>query len=385
MSKILIIDDETDILNTLQFTLQLEGYEVVAAGSGQEGIDRFLECPDVDVVVSDMKMPGLSGLDVIRTIRGHSPEIAIIILTGDEDLDHAVSAMKEGAYDYLAKPVHHDRLVLSVENAISQYNLVKENRKLNEEIVRKNLYFQAINESASQILYNMAPKNMPTFDALGVSAIYQCCEHVGGDMYDVFALGDKILFYLFDVCGHGILSAVMTMILKSSFNNLKVLYGQAGIVPDIEYIVRTINDEMYANTSPNLYATLFAGLYDQNTHEISYISAGHVDQYLISDAEVRTLCSTGTVIGIFNDTVFTSEKIRVHPSERLYLFTDGITEIWQDNTYISNEAIVKIIADNHRNTLEESVSRIYDHIIELYRNEKPDDDITILGLEFKQT
>lgn len=385
MAKILIIDDEKTILNNLQFILEMEGYDVITSSSGQDGISRFLEFKDIDAVITDMRMPGLCGLDVIKAIRQQDAEIGIIVMTGDGDINNAIEAMKEGAFDYLNKPINADKLILCIENAIEKYNLVKENQKLNEDIRKKNIYFQNINDAASQILLNMAPKNIPEFDALKHYAIYESCDLVGGDMYDIFPLGKKYLFYIFDVCGHGILSAVMTMILKSSFNNLKFLFSQTGIIPDIEDIVKTVNEEMYTSTSPNLFATLFVGYYDPEQHEIHYISAGHVDQYLVTNERIKTLCSTGTVIGIFNETSFTSEKIKVNPSDRLYLFTDGVTEVARGGSIQANEDIMRIIRDMHNTPLEETVTKIIEEITGFYCSNEPDDDMTIVGLEFKKT
>lgn len=382
MSRILIIDDEKTILDNLKFILDLEGYEVILASSGFEGIDCFMTDPNIDVIVSDMKMPGLSGLDVIKAIRQRDQDIGIIVLTGNGEMENAVQAMREGAYDYLNKPVHADKLILSIENAIRKLQLIKENRQLTEDILKKNLYFQNINEAAQQILLNMAPGKDLKIEGLNLFSIYQCCDHVGGDMYDVFEIGDKILFYIFDVCGHGILSAVMTMVLKSSFSNLKFLYDKSGIIPEIEEIVQYISQEMYNNTASNLFATLFTGIYEKKTQEMTYISAGHVDQYLLSGEELKTLSSTGTVIGIFQDEHYQSERIKIHPSDKLFLFTDGITEIWHDEIIITTDEIMRIIDMSKNNPLDETVSTIYNNLVLLYENKKPDDDITLMGIEF---
>lgn len=382
MPKILLIDDEEIILENLKFILELEGYEVATASDGREGIRVLSESGDFDTVISDMKMPGLSGLDVIRAIRAIDPDLGIIILTGHGDMDNAIQAMKEGAFDYLNKPVNADKLILCLERAIRKTALIRENRRLNQDIVRKNLFFQNINETARQILMNMLPKEVPDLNGIRLSCIYHCCDNVGGDMYDVFEIGDKIVFYVFDVCGHGLLSAVTTMVLKSAINNLKYLYRNAGMIPDIVEIVENANSEMYANTASNLFATLFIGIYDRKSHVLEYISAGHVDQYLVAGSKIQTLSSTATVIGMFEDSRFKSARLTIRPGDRLYLFTDGIIEIWKDDVILAADEITRILSGSSEKTLEENIRMIHDNLMELYKDKKPDDDITLLGIEF---
>ncbi|MCX7772024.1 MAG: SpoIIE family protein phosphatase [Clostridia bacterium] len=383
MHKILIIDDEKTILDNLKFILELENFKVTAASSGKEGIELFRSEGDFDCVVSDMRMPGMTGIDVTRAIKEIDPDMGVIILTGHGDMDNAVFAMKQGAFDYLNKPVYSDKLLVSIENAIKELHLIRENRKLNEDLIRKNLYFQHINDSAQQILLHMAPKDSPQFEKLSTSAIYRSCDNVGGDMYDIFQLGNKIIFYIFDVCGHGILSAVMTMILKTSFQNTKLLYEHAGILPDIDKVFKSINLELIMNTSSNIYVTIFAGIIDLHTNEITYISAGHIDQYLQTPEGIVPLSSTSTVLGVFEEATFEPQRVSYRAGDRLFLFTDGLTEIWKKEVIVANEHMQSLIVENGHQSIESAVHAIYDEMISLYGEDSPDDDITIVGMEFR--
>lgn len=117
--KILIVDDEHDIVGELQECLQDEGYECITASSGEEGLSQLRTHRDVTVVVTDLRMPGCSGLDMIQSARaelGSACEAEFIVLTGHGDLKDAVVALKYGVMDFLAKPVDLDQLVESVAN-----------------------------------------------------------------------------------------------------------------------------------------------------------------------------------------------------------------------------------------------------------------------------
>lgn len=382
MSKVLLIDDEVAILENLKFILNLEGYEVVCATGGREGIDVFQSQGNFDVVLTDMRMPGMDGAEVLQALRKLDPDIGVIILTGHGDMETAVNSMRDGAYDYLNKPVYVDKLLVCVENAIKKRQLIRENKQLQQDLLRQNNYFKTINESAQQILLSMCPLSPPQFSCLKTAAIYKSCDRVGGDMYDIFKLGEKILFYVFDVCGHGILSAVMTMILKSSFDNLKSLYSMAGILPELGKVLEHINIEMLQNSSSAMFATLFVGLYDVKTSEMTYISAGHIDQYLLFKGEVQVLSSTGTVLGLFEDVRFEPVRLQLEPGSRLFLFSDGIIEIWKDEIILSTDRIIEEIRDNKDKILNKTIERIYIDLLSLYRDKKPDDDITLVGMEF---
>lgn len=383
MNKILILDDELTILDNLKFILELENYNVRTAQNGQVGLVLFQLENDFDCIICDMKMPDMTGIEFTKAIKEINPNIGVIILTGHGDMENAIAAMKAGAYDYLSKPVNTDKLIFSIENSIKKLHLIEENRKLNQELIRKNLYFQHIYDSAQQILYHMTPRSCPLFDKVHTYVVYKSCDVVGGDMFDIFKVGDKIMFYIFDVCGHGILSAVMTMMLRSYFQNLKLTYEYTGSIPDMKKYLMTINREMINNTSSNLYVTLFAGILDMNTHELNYISAGHVDQYLQTRQGMTPLTSTGTVIGLLDEATYDSESVKMLPGDRLFLFTDGILEVWKEEILSTAERLQGICFSNANNPLSQAVQSIYDGILNLHADANPDDDITILGIEMK--
>jgi DNA-binding NtrC family response regulator len=133
MARILIIDDDTSLRRVLEFTLQEEGYAVVAAADGEQGLQIFDEQPP-DLVITDLKMPGISGFQVLKEIRERSPRTPVMVLTAFGAVDTAVEAMKLGAYDYITKPFNRDELRLDVRKALQMQGLSEENRRLREEL-----------------------------------------------------------------------------------------------------------------------------------------------------------------------------------------------------------------------------------------------------------
>jgi DNA-binding NtrC family response regulator len=135
-AKILVIDDDTSLRRVLEYNLQEEGYEVQAASSGEEGLYLFgLDQPDL--IITDMKMSGMDGLMVLKSIKERSPETLVIIVTAFGTVDVAVEAMKVGAYDYITKPFNRDELRLIVKKALQFNGLAEENKRLKSELSDK--------------------------------------------------------------------------------------------------------------------------------------------------------------------------------------------------------------------------------------------------------
>jgi two-component system, NtrC family, nitrogen regulation response regulator NtrX len=133
MAKILIIDDEKSIRNTLQEILEYENHSVDQATNGQEGIELF-EKDKYDIVLCDIKMPGMDGIEVLDKLVERSPEIAVIMISGHGNIDTAVEAIKKGAYDFIEKPPDLNRLLVSLRNAMERTQLVTETKILKRRV-----------------------------------------------------------------------------------------------------------------------------------------------------------------------------------------------------------------------------------------------------------
>jgi len=133
MSNILIIDDEKAIRKTLSEILSYEGYKIEEAGDGEEGLRRFRD-KTFDVVLCDIKMPKLDGIEFLEKVRESNPDVPVIMISGHGNIDTAVEAVKKGAYDYIAKPPDLNRLLITIRNAMDKTNLVAETKVLKRKV-----------------------------------------------------------------------------------------------------------------------------------------------------------------------------------------------------------------------------------------------------------
>ncbi len=133
--NVLIVDDEKNIREGLGKALESDGYEIYLAKDGNEA-KEVINSNEIDLVIADLKMPGMSGEELLKHVTGSYPTIQVIILTGHGTIETAVNAMRNGAYDFLTKPVNLDRLSLLVKRALSTRDLARQHRELQEEVER---------------------------------------------------------------------------------------------------------------------------------------------------------------------------------------------------------------------------------------------------------
>ena len=133
MADILIIDDEKAIRKTLMEILSFEGYKVDEASDGEEGLKKFKE-KSYDLVLCDIKMPKLDGIEFLQKAGESNPDIPIIMISGHGNIETAVDAVKKGAYDYISKPPDLNRLLITIRNAMDKSNLVTETKVLKRKV-----------------------------------------------------------------------------------------------------------------------------------------------------------------------------------------------------------------------------------------------------------
>lgn len=126
MTEVLLVDDEEVFVNTMVKRLTKRGLTVLKALSGEEGLSRLSENNNVDVVILDVKMPGLDGIETLCQIKAEYPLVEVIMLTGHATVETAIDGMREGAFDYLLKPCDMDELMGKINEAVNRRNRRKQ-------------------------------------------------------------------------------------------------------------------------------------------------------------------------------------------------------------------------------------------------------------------
>ena len=147
---LLIIDDEKNIREGLAANFEMDGYNVKTAGDGAEGLS-FIEKGDIDLVITDLRMPGVSGEEVLKRVTAETPGIPVIILTGHGSIDSAVDAMRHGAYDFLTKPLNLDQLGMIVKRALQNRELSLQHQQLQAELEGNAVFGRMIGKSSEML------------------------------------------------------------------------------------------------------------------------------------------------------------------------------------------------------------------------------------------
>lgn len=336
-AKILTIEDEPPIRRGIVAYLEDSGFTMLEANDGPSGIEIFRR-EQPDVVLCDLRLPGMDGLEVLSTITTESPETPVIVVSGVSLLNYAVQALKRGAWDYITKPIH-DMAVLesAVRRVLEHAELQRQNREyrenletLNQELTRTLKQLQEDEEAGRRIQLQMLPEDNKCFGVYTFRRRLYPSMYLSGDFVDYFRIDDHhIGFYMADVSGHGAASGFVTMMINTLMTQYREALWQAGnntIMKPHEILQRLNRDVCRQNLDKHL--TMFYGVIDQAQNTLVFSNAGQYPYPLLNDGqEVRTLECRGRPIGMFYDTQFTLHQIELPATFDLMMISDGILEL----------------------------------------------------------
>ncbi len=162
MHSILIVDDEPNYLIILSELLRDEGFEVFTAPDGKEGMEIVREV-DLDLVITDMQMPGMNGLQLLDRIKEKNSHLPVIMITAFAEVEKAVAAMQAGAFNYLAKPFSNDELLVNINKAVAHYSLIQENSRLRKDMLSRTGFSGMVGKDKGMLqVYELIEKVAPT-------------------------------------------------------------------------------------------------------------------------------------------------------------------------------------------------------------------------------
>jgi serine phosphatase RsbU (regulator of sigma subunit)/anti-anti-sigma regulatory factor len=362
---ILIVDDELLNRKLVEGALEAVGtYEIVEAVDGVEAQAVLRERP-IDVVVTDLMMPRLDGLGLLRWAVESCPGPAFIIHSALDSFDAAVKALQFGAFDFVAKPLHSVRLLQSsVGNAVRQRRLVAEKERLRRELERSNerlrLHVAQLEEvcrllreqadtieddlrRAELIQRALLPRALDHFEGFAVDAVYRPCHSVGGDLYDVVRLDDRhVVLYVADAAGHGVSAAMLSVVLKHRLR----MVDAAGRPCSPAHVLGALNAELCEEcTAPGLFVTSVYCLLDTRTRELVVAAAGHPPIALRrASGRVELVERTGPALGLSRTASFGEQRLALGRGDRLLLYTDGLCDSTNEGEPFDPAHIASVLA-----------------------------------------
>lgn len=314
--RVLIVDDDPVNLRVLKNHLSLHDYAVTEALNGREALSLIEADEPFDVVLLDVMMPGLSGYEVCRILRGtHSAaELPVIMLTAKNRITDLVVGLESGANDYLAKPFDSRELLARTRT------MVELRRAALSRIALATLRGEL--EVARSIQRALIPESPPEVPGLSVASRYRSMEQVGGDYSDFLVPSPSELgIFVGDVSGHGMPAALIVSLLKTAF------YFQRETASSPSLLMNSINQILRANIQRDFVTASYAYI-NVPERRMVVANAGHPPTLVWRRAESRfiALRPLGRPLGLFDEVEFLEETIVLEAGDRVLLYTDGILE-----------------------------------------------------------
>ena len=365
--RILVGDDQLDVLEALRLLLKGAGYQSVLVDSPQ-ALLRAARAESFDLILMDLNYArdttsGAEGLDLLSNLEAQDNAAPIIVMTAWGNVDLAVEAMRRGACDFVQKPWDNARLLATIQKrAEAASERAKTKRRVATEL--------EIARNVQQKLFPHQTRHLATIDYAG-----QCmpAREVSGDYYDFLDAGDGAIgFVLADVSGKGVAAALLMANLQACFRSQS---REALMQP--ASILRTVNKLFHESTSPEHFATLFFGTYDDRSRRLRYVNCGHVPPFLMrTTGEVNRLEPTATVLGVFNNWTCEERTVDLNSGDMLVMFTDGVTEAGVENDReFGEDGLLATIRTNQDKNAEQLVTGIISAV-----ESETHDDVTVVAV-----
>ncbi|MBN1542491.1 SpoIIE family protein phosphatase [candidate division KSB1 bacterium] len=376
--RILVVDDDDNVRRFLFQILQRESYRIAEAESGETALRLLAEQP-FDLVISDLHMDEVGGLEVLEAAKKANKHTQVLIFTGFGSVRSAVDAIKKGAFDYLSKPVHSESLLFKVRKALERREL---GQQLEEQQTRLDQYYRMLSRDlalAKRVQASLVPES---FSAHGVMATvrYRPMIGLGGDFADIASNSDgRVYFTVIDVTGHGVSAALLVNRVCSEGRKLM----RENLQP-VE-ILQKLNRFFFESFSQTgLFLTALTVCIDTTRQKMSYAGSAHPPALLWrkKNGHLQELASLNMIIG-FDASLANprQEEVDIHSGDRLLIYTDGAIEAENgQHKPLGIAGLKKNLLRFSNLPLEDFADRMVE-TVKSYSGEKLRDDVLLLAAE----
>jgi len=324
--RVLLIDDDESVSRVFRRVLERRGYEVLAAADGREGL-MAAEQHRPDIILLDLNLPGMGGLELLDQFSRKLPGIPVVIVSGSGTMADAIAALKQGAWDYLIKPLPElATLAHTVEANLERARLIRQNQKISQELAWHHQQIQEDEEAGRKIQARLFPLATWqwgdfTFEHWVIPSLA-----LSGDFVDYFSVDDQhAVFYCVDVSGHGVSSALITVLVKSLMNKYREHYEQQRdrLVLEPERLLTQLNKDLLQEKLGK-HLTIFYGVVDRQANTLCFASGGqYPPPWLFGGGTEQSLEQRGMAVGLFPNAEFVADCLTLPPAFRWVGFSDG--------------------------------------------------------------
>ncbi len=394
-AMILVVDDNAWNRETLVKLLMEKGLQVVSAENGMKALE-LIGSNNFSLVLLDAKMPKFSGAEVLKKARTMlTPlELPIIMMTARGEAKDIIAALELGANDYITKPIDFPIAFARIQTHLLLNKSFREIEDLKQNLGDKNEKLEIANrrlnrdlEAAAAIQQAQLPDDLPTFPGVNFAWIFEPHEKLAGDMLHVFPIGTtKVGFFVLDVSGHGAPAALLSVTVSRHITGLQ---GESGnkLLEKPQKILASLNQKFTMDNMGDNFFTIAYCVLDLTTLELIYCLAGHPGMIYLSKGSTPVVLDKPAIpIGLFDDSVYSEEKLQLHDGDRLVLYSDGIIEaVNADRQSFGKENLKSSLHKSSDAKLPKSFKQLMKDVKDWCKPGRPSDDLTILGIEINKT
>jgi len=347
--RILIVDDEDLILQALKEFFRQRRDQCDTASNGIEAL-RLVEDRLYDLVLSDISMPGMDGLELIRRVKSLQPNAVCILMSGLGTRRDILSALKIGVFDFIDKPIPDlASLTMVIDRATESSKLIRERDMLLESLKQQNAKLeyslQRLHEAfgqlrrqeeilegdlarAQRVQRKFLPSGFPRLNGLDFFGYYAPCEQLGGDFFGMIPLQEnRLAIYLVDVAGHGVSAAMVTVTFRELMRarlrekDSEQFFQSPSQV--LEYLNGALLEEAF---DPPIFVSMIYAVLDPASGRVRMASAGHPAPILAAAQATPVALTSGCVLGSQNPTRFEEKELQLQVGDLLIFYSDGLSE-----------------------------------------------------------
>ena len=324
MVNILIVDDEIDmepmIRQRFRRAIQAGKMNLHFARDGVQALQIMDENPEIALVITDINMPRMDGLTLLERLSERVNQTTkTIIVSAYGDLSNIRAGMNRGAFDFVTKPIAFDDLRMTMKRALEKARM----ERLARDAQIRLLAIEKELELARRVQMGILPRAWPTGGAEELIGFMRSAHEVAGDSYDFIPIDDDhVGFAIADVAGKGMPAAMMAAVTHSLLRALALdTLDPAVCLAKLNTLLTSHNPEM-------LFITILYCVLDRTTGVVSYASAGHPWPFKLDPKGAVTPLTgqIGIPVGIKDDEVWGTAEVQLNPGDRLFLYSDGLTE-----------------------------------------------------------
>lgn len=380
-ADILIVEDDANIRKLFRHCLKKHKYQVDDAVNGEMALKK-IACRDYDVIITDMQMGHVNGLDVLAAAKNKDKHVQVLVVTGYGSIATAVQAMQDGAFEYLTKPLYPEALLIKVRNAVDRRRLALLLEEREKKIKQHHKMIEQDLALSKQVQASLVPMNV-TNERIDIAVKYRPMIGLGGDFADIYE-DPEGNFYLtvIDVTGHGVTAALLVNRICSE---LRKLVRKDMAPEDILHQLNLFFLDTFSNMA--MFLTILSVKCDFAASQLHYAGSAHPAGLLwqLSGQKIHMLTSQNTIIGFEKSgpNSFVQNVVSFRRGDRLFLYTDGITEIENEQSVpLGQPRLQHFFADLNGKSAAETAENIIQKSLN-YGNGEISDDILVMIADFK--